>query len=55
MIDLEAHARRLIDFVGLDWDPACLDFHTTQRVVRTASLLQVRQPVVYTIRRSLAP
>jgi len=45
VIDLEAHARRLIDFVGLDWDPACLDFHTTQRVVRTASLLQVRQPL----------
>jgi len=43
--DLEDHARRLIDFIGLDWDPACLDYHATQRVVRTASLVQVRQPL----------
>jgi tetratricopeptide (TPR) repeat protein len=43
--DLETHARRLIDYVGLEWDPACLEFHSTKRVVRTPSLLQVRQPV----------
>jgi tetratricopeptide (TPR) repeat protein len=43
--DLEERARRLIDFVGLEWDPACLEFHSTQRVVRTPSLLQVRQPI----------
>ena len=43
--DLEGHARRLIDHVGLEWDPACLEFHSTKRVVRTPSLLQVRQPV----------
>jgi hypothetical protein len=43
--DLEGHARRLIDFVGLEWDPACLEFHSTKRVVRTPSLLQVRQPI----------
>ena len=43
--DLEGHARRLIDFVGLDWDPACLEFHSTRRLVRTASQSQVRQPI----------
>ncbi len=43
--DLEAEARRMIDFLGLDWNPACLDFQATRRVVRTASLVQVRQPV----------
>ncbi len=43
--DLENQARRLVDFVGLDWNPSCLDFHQTRRVVRTASLVQVRQPI----------
>ncbi|HZZ00642.1 MAG TPA: sulfotransferase [Candidatus Baltobacteraceae bacterium] len=43
--DFEAHARRLIDYVGLPWDPACLDFHRTQRSVRTASVAQVRRPI----------
>jgi tetratricopeptide (TPR) repeat protein len=43
--NLEADARRLIDFVGLEWNPACLEFHTTRRVVRTASLVQVRKPI----------
>jgi tetratricopeptide (TPR) repeat protein len=43
--DLEGTARKLIDFVGLDWDPVCLSFHETKRTVRTASLSQVRQPI----------
>ena len=43
--DLEGQARRLIHFLGLEWDPSCLAFHTTRRVVRTASLTQVRQPI----------
>ena len=43
--DLEANARRLVGFVGLDWDPSCLDFHSTRRVVRTPSLVQVRQRI----------
>ncbi len=33
---------------GLDWDPACLDFHKTRRSVRTASVTQVRQPIFTT-------
>ena len=43
--DTECHARLLIDFVGLDWDPSCLEFHSNPRVVRTPSLAQVRQPI----------
>ena len=45
VVDLETHARRLVDYVGLEWEPACLEFHATRRVVRTASMQQVRQPV----------
>ncbi len=43
--DLEAESRRLINFLGLPWDPACLEFHKTERVVTTASVWQVRQPL----------
>jgi len=43
--DLEAESRRLMTFLGVDWDPACLDFHKTARQVTTASYMQVRQPL----------
>jgi tetratricopeptide (TPR) repeat protein len=43
--DLEAAARRVVAFCGLPWSPACLAFHETPRVVRTASMTQVRQPI----------
>jgi hypothetical protein len=43
--DVEAEARRLIAFCGLDWDDACLDFHRSARPVQTASVEQVRQPI----------
>ena len=43
--DLEGVARKMIEFCGLEWDPACLAFHESKRTVRTASLSQVRQPV----------
>ena len=43
--DLEAVARRLIAACGLEWEPACLEFHRNERPVRTASVTQVRQPV----------
>ncbi len=46
--DLEGVARRLLAACGLEWDPACLDFHSTRRSVRTASLTQVRQPIYKT-------
>jgi hypothetical protein len=35
----------MIAFLGLSWDPACLEFHRTERPVHTASLNQVRQPI----------
>jgi tetratricopeptide (TPR) repeat protein len=43
--DLEGQARRIVAHCGLEWDDACLDFHKTQRLVRTASAIQVRQPI----------
>lgn len=49
--DLERVARKLLNACGLEWEPACLEFHRTARPVRTASVTQVRQPVY---RRSVA-
>ena len=46
--DLEPESRRLIAFLGLDWDPACLNFHQTERAVHTLSQWQVRQPIYST-------
>jgi tetratricopeptide (TPR) repeat protein len=46
--DIEHQARRIIDFIGLEWDDACLRFQETQRTVATASHWQVRQPVYKT-------
>jgi tetratricopeptide (TPR) repeat protein len=43
--DLEGQARRIVANCGLDWDPQCLAFHKTERVVQTASATQVRQPI----------
>jgi tetratricopeptide (TPR) repeat protein len=41
--DQEGWSRRMVEFVGLPWDPRCLEFHQTERVVITASKWQVRQ------------
>jgi hypothetical protein len=43
--DLESQLRRLLDFLDLPFEPQCLDFHRTERSVRTPSSEQVRQPV----------
>ena len=43
--DMETQARRLIDWCGLEWDEACLEFHKNERSIRTASVTQVRQPI----------
>lgn len=43
--DLEAEVRRILDFCGLPFEQACIDFHKTRRAVRTASSEQVRQPI----------
>jgi tetratricopeptide (TPR) repeat protein len=46
--DLEGTARRLVAWCGLEWQPACLDFHKTRRPISTASATQVRRPLYST-------
>jgi Flp pilus assembly protein TadD len=46
--DLEGNARAIVDHVGLPWDKACLAFNTSTRAVKTASVVQVRQPIYKT-------
>jgi hypothetical protein len=43
--DSQSVSRALIAFCGLEWDPACLDFHRTDRPITTASAWQARQPL----------
>ena len=43
--NLESEVRRLLEFCGLPFEQACMDFHKTERNVRTPSSEQVRQPV----------
>jgi tetratricopeptide (TPR) repeat protein len=43
--DFEPEVRRLLDYVGVGFDPACLEFHRSNRPVRSASAQQVRQPI----------
>jgi Flp pilus assembly protein TadD len=43
--DPRAEVRRLLDFCGLDWEEACLDFHRDPAPTMTASAAQVRQPL----------
>ena len=43
--DQEGETRKLLEFCGLEWDDAVLQFHKTRRIVRTASSHQVRRPL----------
>ena len=43
--DLEVQVKRILDFCELPFEDACLNFHLTDRSVRTPSSEQVRQPV----------
>jgi len=43
--DFEGTCRRLVEFVGLEWDERCLHFHESERKVVTASYDQVRSPI----------
>ncbi len=43
--DVEAQARRLLDFLDVPWDSRCLAFHRHERAVQTPSRWQVRRPV----------
>jgi tetratricopeptide (TPR) repeat protein len=46
--DLEKQTRRVLAHCGLAWEDGCRDFQDTKRAVRTASLMQVRQPLYRT-------
>ncbi|MBU2677853.1 MAG: sulfotransferase [Gammaproteobacteria bacterium] len=43
--DLETEVRRMLDYCGLPFENACLEFHRTERAVKTPSSEQVRQPI----------
>lgn len=43
--DTESWSHKMLDFIGLEWDARCLEFHTTKRQVVTASAWQVRQKI----------
>ena len=43
--ELDREVRRLLDYLGLPFDPACLAFHSNDRAVRTISAGQVRKPI----------
>jgi tetratricopeptide (TPR) repeat protein len=43
--DLEGSVRRMLEYCGLEFQPQCIEFHKTQRSVRTASSEQVRRPL----------
>lgn len=43
--DLDGQVRRMLSFLGLPFEQACVDFHRTERAVRTASSEQVREPI----------
>jgi len=43
--DVEGEVRRLLDYLGLPFDDACLNFHSNERSVRTISAAQVRRPI----------
>ena len=43
--DLEGNVRRILEFCGLEFEPACVQFYKTERSVRTASSEQVRLPI----------
>jgi len=45
LADTEPALRVLVQHAGLNWEPACLDFHRAERRVSTASTLAVRRPL----------
>ena len=46
--DTEQKGRELLEYIGMDWSPQVMKFHTTNRPVKTASVWQVRQPIYKT-------
>ena len=45
VMDQETVSRQLLEYLGLEWDDRCLDFHRNKRAVNSFSSMQVRQPV----------
>ncbi len=43
--DLEGESKKMAEHIGMEWDASCLNFNKSKRVVRTASVSQVRQPI----------
>jgi hypothetical protein len=43
--NLEGNVRRILEFCGLEFENQCVEFHKTERSVRTASAEQVRKPI----------
>jgi hypothetical protein len=43
--DIDGAVRRILDFCGLEFEARCVEFHKTERSIRTASSEQVRQPL----------
>ena len=46
--DVESQTRRMLEYIDLPWDDACLAFYENKRLVKTASVAQVRQPIYST-------
>lgn len=44
----EKLSKQLVEYIGLSWDPNCLNFYKNDRVIKTASLIQVRKPIYKT-------
>ena len=45
VMNQEKNSKQLIDYIGLDWNEDCINFHKNKRTVKTASNLQVREPM----------
>ena len=46
--DHENQTKKLLDYIGMPWDPNCLNFYKNERIVKTASVAQVRKPMYQT-------
>ncbi len=44
----EQQSRKILEFIGVEWDPNCLEFHKSERVTKTASMAQVKKPIYKT-------
>lgn len=43
--DPRAQIARILDFIGVGWSDECLNFHKSDRPIKTASVAQVRKPI----------